>query len=78
VLALYGAALLDIAFGLAVYLVRRRRWLWRLQIGVVVTYSAIIALALPEFWLHPFAPMLKNLPLLAALVLLHELDDDGG
>jgi hypothetical protein len=25
---------------------------------------------LPEFWLHPFGPMLKNLPLLAVLGLL--------
>ena len=74
-LVLYGAALLDVAFGLAIFLVRRRRWLWRLQIAVIVLYSAIIAIALPEFWLHPFAPMVKNLPLLAALALLHELDD---
>jgi uncharacterized protein YbjT (DUF2867 family) len=74
-LALYGAALLDVAFGVAIYLVRRRRWLWRLQIAVIVLYSAIIAIALPEFWVHPFAPMVKNLPLLAALALLHELDD---
>jgi DoxX-like family len=74
-LALYGAAVLDILFGLAIYLVRRRRWLWRLQIAVILVYSAIIAFALPEFWLHPFAPMVKNLPLLVALLLLHELDD---
>jgi uncharacterized protein YbjT (DUF2867 family) len=74
-LALYGAAALDVAFGVAVYAVRRRRWLWRLQIAVILAYSAIVAAWLPEFWLHPFAPMVKNLPLLAALVLLHELDD---
>jgi uncharacterized protein YbjT (DUF2867 family) len=76
-LALYGAAALDLALGIAVYAVRHRRWLWRLQIGVILAYSAIIALALPEFWLHPFAPMVKNVPLLAALAVLHELDDDG-
>ena len=74
---LYGAAALDIVLGAAVYVVRRRRWLWRLQIAVIVVYSTIIAVALPEFWGHPFAPMLKNLPLLAALALLHELDGDG-
>ena len=76
-IVLYGAAALDIVLGVAVYVVRRRRWLWRLQIAVIAAYSTIIAIALPEFWWHPFAPMLKNLPLLAALALLHELDGDG-
>jgi uncharacterized protein YbjT (DUF2867 family) len=72
--ALYGAAVLDIGLGLATWLVQRRRWLWRLQIAVVLGYSAIIALKLPELWLHPFGPLVKNLPILAALVVLHELE----
>ena len=44
---------------------------------MILAYSAVIAVALPEFWLHPFAPMVKNLPLLAGLAVLHELDDGG-
>jgi hypothetical protein len=31
---------------------------------------------LPEFWLHPYGPVLKNLPMLAALWLLLELERD--
>ena len=38
-------------------------------------YSVIIAIFLPEFWLHPFGPLLKNVPLLAAIVMLHEFED---
>lgn len=72
--ALYGAAALDIALGLATWLMRRRRSLWRLQIGVILGYSAIIALQLPELWLHPFGPLVKNLPILAALIVLHEFE----
>ena len=71
--ALYGAAALDIALGFATFFFPRR-WIWRLQIALVLGYSAVIALWLPELWLHPFGPVLKNLPLLAGLVLLHELD----
>ncbi len=74
-LVLYGAALTDIALGAAIYLVRRRRWLWRLQIALIAGYSAVIALCLPELWLHPFGPLLKNLPMLAAIVALHELEE---
>jgi uncharacterized protein YbjT (DUF2867 family) len=71
---LYGAALLDIAMGLAIYLLKQRRWLWRLQIALILGYSAIVAWWLPEFLVHPFAPLLKNLPMLAAIVALHELE----
>lgn len=69
-LMLYGAALLDLALGLGILLLRRRSWLWLAQIALMLGYTAIITVRLPEFWLHPFGPMLKNLPLLAALVLL--------
>jgi hypothetical protein len=74
--ALYGATVLDLALGAAVYVVRRRRLLWRAQIALVLAYTAIITVKLPEYWLHPYGPLTKNLPLLAALLLLHELDDD--
>jgi uncharacterized protein YbjT (DUF2867 family) len=73
--ALYGAALLDLAFGVGIYRVRRhRRWLWRAQLALIAGYSVVIALHLPEYWLHPFGPLLKNIPLMAAILLLHEFE----
>ncbi len=74
--ALYGAAALDLAFGVATLLMRRgRRWLWRAQLTTIVAYSAIVALRLPELWLHPFGPLIKNLPMLAAIALLLQLEE---
>lgn len=73
--ALYGAALLDIAFGIAVFAVRRRRVLWAAQIVVVIVYTVIISIRLPELWLEPFGPVLKNLPVLAALCLLYATEE---
>jgi uncharacterized protein YbjT (DUF2867 family) len=72
---LYGAALLDIGLGVAIFAVKRRKWLWRLQAALIAGYSIVIALWLPELWLHPFGPLLKNLPMLAAIFLLHELEE---
>jgi uncharacterized protein YbjT (DUF2867 family) len=72
---LYGAALLDFAFGIGIYVLKNRRWLWRAQMLLMLGYSVIIAIYLPEFWLHPFGPLLKNLPILAAILLLHELEE---
>lgn len=69
VLMLYGAAALDLLLGVLT-LVVRRRWLWIAQIALILGYTLIITLYLPEFWLHPYGPVLKNLPMLAALWLL--------
>jgi uncharacterized protein YbjT (DUF2867 family) len=78
-LMLYGAALLDLGFGIGTLALRgrRRRLLWYAQIALIVFYSVIIAWRLPEFWLHPYGPLLKNLPLLAAIWLLLELEDSN-
>lgn len=67
--ALYVAAALDLFFAVAT-LVRPSRTLWLAQAVVVFAYSVIIAGALPEFLFHPFAPVLKNLPILATLFIL--------
>ena len=36
-----------------------------------MVYTAVIAWKLPDFLIHPYAPIIKNLPVLAALWLLH-------
>jgi uncharacterized protein YbjT (DUF2867 family) len=78
-LLLYGAAALDLVLGVLVFRLRgaRRRLLWRAQVALILLYSVIIAWRLPEFWLHPYGPMLKNLPLVAVLVLLDVLEPDA-
>jgi hypothetical protein len=69
--ALYGSATLDIALGILT-LLRPSAMLWRAQATLVIGYSIIIAFCLPEYWLHPFGPVLKNLPILMLLWLLHQ------
>ncbi len=34
------------------------------QILVITTYTLILTIIAPEFWLHPFGPLTKNLPIL--------------
>jgi hypothetical protein len=72
--ALYGAAAGGPAPGRATRR-RPRRRLWLAQIVLILGYTAIISAFLPEFWLHPFGPVLKNVPLLAALWLLLQLEE---
>lgn len=75
-LLLWGAAVLDLLMGLAT-LWLEPRWrpaLWRTQAALILGYTALISWRLPEFWLHPYGPVLKNLPLLAVLLLLYQLE----
>lgn len=74
--ALYGAAALDVLLGALMLAPRRRRWLYKAQFALIGFYTVTITLFLPAYWAHPYGPILKNLPLLAAIALLHELDTD--
>jgi hypothetical protein len=65
---------LDILLGVATLAMRKRRCLWISQIAVILGYTLIISIWLPEFWLHPYGPVLKNLPLIAAIWLVATLE----
>ena len=64
-----GGAVLDAAIGLG---------LWRrpgpasagAALGLMAVFTAVATALRPDLWLHPLGPLLKNLPLAAALVLL--------
>lgn len=66
---LLAASLTDAAIG-ALLLLRPRRWLWAAQLALVGGYTLVMSFCLPFFWLHPFGPLSKNLPLLALMFLM--------
>ena len=70
---LYLAATLDIVLGLLT-LFMRRKILWVLQALLIFFYTVMISFWLPEFWLHPFGPILKNLAILMLLWLLYQYE----
>lgn len=74
-LMLYGAATFDLLLGLGIAFLPRRRWLWRAQLALIGFYTVVIAIKLPEFLLHPYGPLTKNLPMLAGIWLLYELEE---
>lgn len=73
--ALYAGAILDLVLGVAVLLAPQRwlPWIWRAQLMVIIGYTALITLRIPHWWLHPFGPILKNLPLLVSIAMLAAL-----
>jgi uncharacterized protein YbjT (DUF2867 family) len=74
-LMLYGAATFDLLLGIGILVLKRRRWLWLAQIALIGFYTVVIAFKLPEFLLHPYGPLTKNLPMLGAIWLLYETEE---
>lgn len=66
---LLAASLTDAAVGVLL-LLRPRRWLWAVQLALVGGYTLAMSVFLPGFWLHPFGPLSKNLPLLALMFVM--------
>lgn len=70
---IFTAAIGDIVLGVLLCLPQLRRWIIKIQISVIVIYSLIISIFIPLFWLHPFAPIIKNMAMVVlALYLLIE------
>ncbi|HMN79293.1 MAG TPA: SDR family oxidoreductase [Burkholderiaceae bacterium] len=68
---LFGAAALDLILGLlTLFAGRHARRVWIAQAILISAYTVVISIFLPEYWLHPFGPISKNIPILAMLVLL--------
>lgn len=73
-LFLYAAAALDMVLGITVVLAYRIRLMGYLQIGLIVLYTAIISLYLPDQWIHPFGPISKNIPLIISILIMMTLE----
>lgn len=70
-----AGSILDATIGLWLLTTYRLTWCYQLQIIVILSYSVLLTLIAPQFWLHPFGPISKNLPILALIFLLLYSDD---
>lgn len=68
------ASIGDILLGILLFVPALRRGVIIIQISAIVIYSLIITIFVPLFWLHPFAPVIKNgaMIVLALYLLIEE------
>ena len=62
-----GGSILDLAIAALLLTDRTARWSTPVQLIVVLGYTLIIGIALPELLLDPLGPLLKNLPIMLAI-----------
>jgi len=71
---LYVASFLDIMIGVLVLMNYRLQLLLKFQLLVIFVYTLLLTFLATHHWLHPFGPVLKNLPLLVSIYILSRLE----
>ncbi len=74
-LLVYGGSLVDIALGIWLLTGKGLRACCHIQIIIILTYTVLLTLISPAFWLHPFGPLTKNIPILALIAILYKASD---
>jgi len=75
-LILYLLSGLDILLGLATLFNFRLLVIGSLQCFCIFVYTLFISFFLPEYWLHPFAPIAKNIPILIGILIMMALESE--
>lgn len=60
----YGGSLVDALLGIWILSDKYVKICCWLQILVIVSYTLLLTIIDASFWIHPFAPLVKNLPIL--------------
>lgn len=64
----YSGSALDVLIGLWLLLGRGLVFCIVFQGAVIVVYTVLLSIVDASFWLHPFGPLTKNLPILVLLL----------
>ncbi len=75
-ISLYGAAVVDMAFGVALLANYRIGLLVAFQIGLIALYTLALSFAAPSMWADPFGALAKNVPIIIASLLLASFEQE--
>lgn len=72
--AIILGSVVDIILGIFVFISTYRSRILQLQILFITIYSLILTFFAFDFWLHPFGPIAKNIPLIVLTYLYYKWD----
>ena len=61
---LVSGAMTDIVIGVWVLSNKQKRLCCYTQMTVILIFTLLLTIIAPSFWIHPFGPVTKNLPIL--------------
>jgi hypothetical protein len=62
-----GGAVADVVMGIWVLTNKYQRLCFYTQVGIILTFTVLLTIIAPAFWLHPFGPVTKNIPILVLI-----------
>jgi hypothetical protein len=68
---------LDFAVGLWVLTGWQLKPCCLVQLGLIVCYTLLLSFIQPEFWLHPFGPLTKNIPIAVMIYVLYSSSEEN-
>jgi len=73
--AFYGSTGVDILLGMATLYNFKLKWVGSIQILLILFYTMVLSIWLPQAWLDPFVSLVKNFPILVATLVMITLSD---
>jgi len=53
-------------------------WVGAAQLALIAAYTGLVTLFMPDLWLHPLGAISKNLPVVAATLVMMALETKRG
>ena len=69
--SLYSGSILDALIGVWLLVGKRLDRCYLIQLWVITVYSILLTIIDANFWLHPFGPLTKNIPILVLIYFLY-------
>jgi DoxX-like family len=75
-LCINAGSLVDAVIGLWLLTAYKLQWCYRAQLIIILSYTILLSIIDPSFWLHPFGPLTKNIPLLVFIFWLSKTESN--
>lgn len=73
-LCINAGSLVDAIIGLWLLTAYKLQWCYRAQLIIILSYTVLLSFIDHSFWLHPFGPLTKNIPLLVFIFWLSKTE----
>jgi hypothetical protein len=70
-ISLYSGSILDALIGIWLLVGKRLDRCYLMQLWVIIVYSILLTVIDANYWLHPFGPLTKNIPILVLIYFLY-------
>lgn len=70
-LSILSGSVLDVAIGIWLLIGKSLKVCYLVQMVVIALYTLLLTAVEPGYWIHPFGPLTKNVPLLVMIYYLY-------